>query len=63
MFVLKSSSVLKRFYHVSQLLLHDLSDLATTLTSWTLCLWCSYFELKLNAYTQMTNACYSLLCI
>jgi len=27
----------------------------------TLCLWISY--LKLNAYTQMANACYSLLCI
>ena len=45
----------------SQLLLHDSSDLATTLTSWTL--WTSYLELKLNAYTQMANACYLLLCI
>jgi hypothetical protein len=45
------------------LLLHDSSDLATTLISWTLCLWTSYCELKLNNYTQMANACYSLLCI
>jgi len=62
-FVLKSSSVLKCFYSISQLLLHDPSDLATTLTSWTLCLWTSYLELKLNADTQMANACYSLICI
>jgi len=61
-FVLKSS-VLKCFYHFSQLLLHDSCVLATTLTLWTLCLWTSYLELKLNAYTQMDNACYSLLCI
>jgi len=33
MFVLKSLSVLKCFYHVGQLLLHDLSDLATNLIS------------------------------
>ena len=59
----KSSSVLKCFYCVSQLLLHDSSDLATTLTSWTLCLSTSYLELKLNTYTQRANACYSLLCI
>ena len=32
-FVLKSSPVLKCFYHVSQLLSHDPSDLATSLTS------------------------------
>jgi len=37
-FVFKSSSVLKCFYSVSQLLVHDPSDLATTLTSLTLCL-------------------------
>ena len=62
-FVLTSSSVLKCFYHVSQLLLHDPFDWATTVTSWTLCLWTSYLELKLNAYTHMANACYSLLCL
>ena len=49
-FILKSSA-LKCFYCVSQLLLHDPSDLATTLTAWTSCLWTSYPELKLNAYT------------
>ena len=32
-FVLNSSSVQKCFYHGNQLLLHDPSDLATTLTS------------------------------
>jgi hypothetical protein len=49
-FVLKSPSVLRCFYQVSQLLVHDRSDLVT-LTSWTLCLWTSYLIHKwlLNA--------------
>ena len=51
-------------YRVSQFLLHDPSDFRQPL--WLheiLCLWISYLELKLNAFTQMANAYCSLLCI